>query len=190
MIEHERKILLSKDEYSYLLKKFGQDKPIIKQINYYFDTNDLAMNNQNITCRIRLKDGKYQGTIKQHFPETDHSTETEIDIRNGVYDNTFTDMGLILQGELVTERCVILKNPNIEVVLDKNVYLGHTDYELEIEYLPNYIYDINTTLQKITNILVDHHFSISLKEIMLRCKNAQSKCKRFFERKKINDFNS
>lgn len=185
MIEHERKILLSKDEYSYLLKKFGQDKPIIKQINYYFDTNDLAMNNQNITCRIRLKNGKYQGTIKQHFPETDHSTETEIDIRNSVYDNTFTDMGLILQGELVTERCVIIKNQNVEVVLDKNVYLGHTDYELEIEYALNQETKVQSILQTFLNILMQQKCFFTYKDKYEPTNNILSKSNRFFKRKSI-----
>ena len=60
MIELEKKLIISKEEYDYLIEHFGYDnqhcrKPIIKQINYYFDTDDLLMNAQNITCRIRLK---------------------------------------------------------------------------------------------------------------------------------------
>ena len=64
MTELEKKLLLLKEEYNYLFRIFGDSKNIKKQINYYFDTDDFSMNKQNVTCRIRLKDGKYKGTIK------------------------------------------------------------------------------------------------------------------------------
>ena len=68
MTELEKKILLTEEEYYYLMEHLGHDsplfpKPIVKQINYYFDTDDLSMNRQNTTCRIRLKDGKYNYSI-------------------------------------------------------------------------------------------------------------------------------
>lgn len=117
MTELEKKLLLSKDEYDYLMEHFGYEnpliqKPIVTQINYYFDTDDFAMNQQGTTCRIRLKDGKYKAIMKKHFANTDQSTETEMDIYTGLDNNAFTDMGLKLQGELVTERCIILKKRN------------------------------------------------------------------------------
>ena len=106
MTEREKKMLVSKDEYYYLIEQLGYElpgikKPVIRQINYYFDTEDLAMNQNHITCRIRLKNGHYKGIIKRHFPDTDQSTETEIKIYDGIYENTFTDMGLQLQGSLM-----------------------------------------------------------------------------------------
>lgn len=69
MAELEKKLLLTEDEYDYLMEHFGYEsplirKPIVTQINYYFDTDDFSMNRQNTTCRIRLKDGKYKVTIK------------------------------------------------------------------------------------------------------------------------------
>ena len=61
-----------------------------------------------------------------------------MEIRNGLESNAFTDMGLKLQGELVTKRCIVFKDADCEVVLDKNEYLGHKDFELEIEYTPDH----------------------------------------------------
>ena len=139
MTECEKKLLLSEEAYNALMEQFSSSrKPIVTQVNYYFDTDDFAMNRQDTTCRIRLKDGQYKATMKRHAAGTDQSTEAEMEIYAGLDNNAFTDMGLKLWGALTTHRCVLLKNPHLEVVLDKNEYLGYTDYELEIEYLPEY----------------------------------------------------
>jgi len=72
-----------------------------------------------------------------------------------------------------------MKEASYEVVLDCNEYLGVTDYELEIEYLPDYeeqacrvFKDILMILHNVTND--------SIKENKL---NPKSKSQRFFERK-------
>lgn len=183
MIETEKKLLLTKDEYDCLFSCFGKDKPIVRQINYYFDTEELSMNKQNITCRIRLKDGKYKGTIKHHAQNSDQSREIEIDVRNGLYDNIFVDMGLKRQGKLTTERCIILKDTVCEVVLDKNDYLGYTDYELEIEYAPGCESYAVSTLKTIADVLIHHNSSIN--DVAQRTCNVKSKSKRFFEKLSI-----
>ena len=139
MTELEKKLLLTEDEYDYLMELLCYESPLIQkpittQVNYYFDTDDFSMNLQNTTCRIRLKDGKYKATMKKHASGGDQSTETEMEIYDGLESNSFTKMGLTLQGELITKRCIVFKDTNCEAVLDKNEYLGHTDYELEIEY--------------------------------------------------------
>lgn len=183
MIEIEKKLLLTKDEYDCLFSHFCKDKPIVRQINYYYDTEELSMNRQNITCRIRLKDGKYQGMIKRHSSNSDQSTETQIDVSKGLYDNIFVDMGLKLQGKLTTERCTILNDTACDAVLDKNDYLGYTDYELEIEYAPGYESYAVSTLKTIADMLIHHNSSIN--DIVQRTCNVKSKSKRFFE--KINN---
>ena len=78
MTELEKKLLLTEDEYDYLMEHLGYEspliqKPIVTQINYYFDTDDFSMNRQNTTCRIRLKDGKYKATMKKHASGGDQS---------------------------------------------------------------------------------------------------------------------
>lgn len=190
MTELEKKLLLSQEEYDYLMEHFGydsslSDKSIIKQINYYFDTDDLSMNHQNITCRIRLKDGKYKGIMKQHTSNSDQSTEKEVEVRNGIYDNTFIDMGLTFQGRLITDRCVILKDSHCEVVLDKNEYLEHTDYELEIEYDYHYEKKAQALLQIFLDILTRHKYFVTYEECHLNAQNGSSKSNRFFARKSI-----
>ena len=189
MIELEKKLLLTEDEYSCLLEHFGKGKSSVKQINYYFDTEDLAMNRQNITCRIRLKDGKYKATMKRHTSGTDYSTETDMEVRDGIYENAFVDMGLKLQGKLVTKRCILMKDTNYEVVLDRNEYLGYTDYELEIEYSPDNEQDAYLAFRTIANVLLHRNSTLTLKDITLHFKSTRSKSKRFFEKISTNFFN-
>ena len=134
MMEYEKKLLLTEEEYVTLMKYF-QNGSSTKQINYYFDTDDLSMNKQGITCRIRYKNGTYKATVKKHKTDIqDCSEETVICSASELVEDVFTSMGLKLQGNLVTNRTVILKQNAYMVMLDKNDYLEHTDYELEIEY--------------------------------------------------------
>lgn len=189
MIELEKKLPLTKEEYTCLLEHFGQNRSMVKQVNYYFDTEQLSMNHQNITCRIRLKNGQYQATMKCHAYGKDQNTETELEIWDGIKENSFTRMGLQLQGMLITERCVLTQDAEYEVVLDKNNYLGYTDYEIEIEYSPNHEQDAATTLKQIIDVLISHDPKLTLQEMLLRTKHVPSKSKRFFTRRLSNDFN-
>lgn len=187
MTELEKKLLLTEDEYDYLMEHLGYEspliqKPIVTQINYYFDTDDFSMNRQNTTCRIRLKDGKYKATMKKHSFGTDQSTETEMEIYDGLESNAFTDMGLKLQGELITKRCVVLKDAHCEAVLDKNEYLGHKDFELEIEYSPEHEKDAQAILKIFKDMLIRRKCFLAYKESITDPPSIPSKSNRFFER--------
>lgn len=187
MTELEKKLLLTEDEYNYLMEHLGFEgsliqKPITTQINYYFDTDDFSMDRQNTTCRIRFKNGKYKATMKKHSSDGDQSTETEMEIRNGLKNNAFTDMGLKLQGELITERCIILQDGICEVALDKNKYLGCTDFELEVEYLPMFEHHADRVLGILMSYLVDNTTTLTAQNANNYLPNAHSKSKRFFER--------
>ena len=187
MTELEKKLLLTEDEYDYLMEHLGYESHLIQksvttQINYYFDTDDFSMNCQNTTCRIRLKDGKYKATMKRHSTGEDQSTETEMEIYNGLEGNAFTDMGLKLQGELITKRCVVFKDANCEAVLDKNEYLGHTDYELEIEYTSEHEKDAQAILKILRDMLTRRKCFLIYKEGIADPPKVPSKSKRFFER--------
>ena len=177
MTELEKKLLLSKEEYELIINHSNRHnketlKSATKQINYYYDTDELSMNRQNTTCRVRLKDGKYKGTIKYHLPQSEHSTETNVDVYDGIRKNAFTEMGLKLKGGLITERYIILKDSTCEVVLDKNTYLDHEDYELEIEYEPMFEHHAAQIFETIVNIC----------RVNPKARQVRSKSERFFER--------
>ena len=185
MIEHEKKLLLSKKQYEYLFNNYCttcSDITVIKQVNYYFDTDDFIMNRRNITCRIRLKNGKYVGTMKQHSSGTDNSTETQVNVKNGILENDFTEAGLKLQGELVTKRYILHRDSSSEVVLDKNEYLGYEDYELEIEYSDGHEKEACDIYDKIlTEISQIHPYPKDNVTFLY----VPSKSTRFFKRKSI-----
>jgi uncharacterized protein YjbK len=179
MIEREKKMLISKEDYERLMERYGRAndshlKPIAKQVNYYFDTDDFLMNSQNTTCRIRLKNDKYIATLKQHTKGSDLSTETNMKIFDGLTDNAFTAVGLKLQGELITYRCVIFRDDHCEVALDKNEYLGCEDYELEVEYDNMFAQDAERIIKEIAGLL----------NIETPSNTPLSKSTRFFEKKK------
>lgn len=189
MVELEKKFMLSKEEFDCLISHFGRRMSVAQQINYYFDTDDFSMNRQNITCRIRLKDGKYKGTVKQHITNTNRSIETDVEETRDVYNNAFIDMGLKLQGQLITKRHIISKNSVCEIALDKNEYLGFVDYELEIEYDNDHEQEASKALQSIIEVLMNNDPELTLKNIALRSSNLPSKSKRFFWRKLKNNTN-
>ena len=143
------------------------------------------MNRQNTTCRIRLKDGKYKATMKRHSTGKDQSTETEMEIFDGLESNAFTNMGLKLQGELITKRCIVFKDANCEAVLDKNEYLGHKDFELEIEYTPEHEKDAQAILKIFRDMLTRRKCFLIYKEGIAAPPKVPSKSNRFFERMSI-----
>ena len=182
MTEFEKKLLLTKKDYELLLARFGCERTI-KQINSYFDTEDLAMNRENVTCRIRSKDGKYEGRMKRHAPNGDQSTEIKIKIYDGLRHNTFTDMGLKLQGSLTTERHVIQRCDGIEAVLDKNEYLDETDYELEVEYSPNQEKEAKALFDLFCSTLAQNQRTPKNQESYQSLSRIPSKSNRFFTKK-------
>ncbi len=137
MYEYEKKVLLTRAEY--MLLRGAAQEPVkeFTQTNYYYDTEDLAWNRKGVTCRIREKAGKYIATRKDHrLGDWDYSFESSREA-DGPSDSRFFDgMGVVPQGTLVTERLVLYQGDGVEAVLDKNIYLGKVDYEMEIEYTP------------------------------------------------------
>ena len=78
MLEHEKKTMLTEDEYISIVMLMCKYAPMQTQTNYYFDTEDFSMNKNGITCRIRAKDGKFKSTVKRHYTG-DEDCSTEID---------------------------------------------------------------------------------------------------------------
>ena len=148
-IEIEYKTLLTKHDYETLLQKiFNKVKPIV-QINYYFETENFALKNFHSALRIREKDGAYTLTLKQPHPEgilETHDDLSQEELQQWLKGNAvskpnisrqlatmdITENDFIYFGALETSR-YSLKQDDILYVLDKSIYNGMTDYELEIE---------------------------------------------------------
>ena len=186
MKEFERKMLLSKSEYDCIMAHFGKREHTTRQINYYFDTDDFSMNRRGVTCRIREKDGKLKATYKDHRRAKRFcSEETDLKITNGLKDNDFVSMGLSYQGRLDTYRTIIFKNAFCTVTVDRNEYLGTTDYELEAEYVEGQEVLVMTHVKEMLELLripvkFDNPDAIDTGVIYIKSKSA-----RFFGRKEL-----
>ena len=75
-IEIEFKTKIDQDKYEELLKEFSLEENVFKQTNYYFDTNNLDLNEKKMVLRIRqkrehsfkltLKSQSEQGSFEYH----------------------------------------------------------------------------------------------------------------------------
>ena len=166
---------------------WGSDVAPKIQTNYYFDTDDYAMNQKGITCRVRSKNGMYQAVVKSHVRDiSDCSVESTSEVQDEFDINVFREMGLHIQGSLVTERTIIYEDTFCKAVLDRNLYLGCIDYELEIEYSEGYESHALHVLHQAAEILLLNRCISGVEEFHCRVGASQSKSERFFERKAMN----
>lgn len=187
MLEFEKKILLSEEEYNLLSCFFSKDTDNSNlHINYYYDTNTFDMNKKGITCRVRRKNGKLEATVKSHCGnKTECSVEISVDVNNQFQVECFEIMGLKLQGSLVTNRNEIYNDGICQAVLDCNFYLDRVDYELEIEYLQGNEKNAEQLLEEIAKVLLYGKLITSVEEFYRRTEYSKSKSERFFDCKKI-----
>ena len=182
-LEYEEKILLRPEEFAMMKRLIGEPIQFYKQINYYYDTAELDMNRIGTTLRIREKDGIYTATIKEH--NHNYNVEKSKRVKNEFDVSLFSVKGVRLLGSLLTERICMLKEDGLEIVLDKNIYLDTTDYELEIEYSPKNEGKAKEVICNIGNLLdKEKTCNSDYCEFYNRTKLAKSKSQRFFERLK------
>lgn len=183
MIEREKKILLTRVEYETLFELLLPQGCLITQRNHYYDTPTFLATTHRITYRIREKDGKYQATVKEHCVKgsTECSLETNVGYAKNEYDvSVFETPSLVYQGVLETQRLCVNFGAGVEVALDKNLYLGHCDYELEVEYAEDCEKAALECIGNLEEILKCHTCAHLFKRINL----GASKSERFFFRKR------
>lgn len=186
MLEFEKKIMLSELEYVFLKDTLFENNDSVEHTNYYYDTNDFQMNDLGITCRVRESNGIFIPTIKEHCKNgTDCSVEHSYSM-NTMQDVFIKEMSLSYQGNMHTFRNVICNQKN-QIAIDKNIYLGVVDYELEVEYEYGYEGSAIFELRKIANDLCLANLCVSPEEFLSRIGQNDNKSKRFFARK--NDSN-
>lgn len=142
-IEIEFKTAIPEETYYKLLKEFNLENNIFKQTNYYFDTDNYDLMNQEIVLRIRLKPNEhYKVTLKSQGDYQAFESHVILKaeqalsmIENGFYTNVFfkdTDYFVTFKASLENHR-VSTPYENGTLFLDRCDYHGITDYEVEYE---------------------------------------------------------
>ena len=183
MVELEKKVLLSEQEYLFLKQLWFCRGDYILQTNRYYDTEDRLLCCRGITCRIREKGGKCKATIKNHrIKRQDASLEYSVPIKGLWDDGIFRAFGLFCQGMLTTERIVLRVCNGVAMMLDRNQYLNTVDYELEIEYSSAFRQKVDEILAYIANTLEKGQTDFNREKFFKRIEISASKSSRFFDR--------
>lgn len=152
--EVEIKILLDQEQFERVFayaKTVGGKTTV--QTNYYYDTADELFCNRGMTLRIREKAGKFVLTLKKKVAKWKNgaaSEEYHFGVETPPKELVFSSVPQLLErlekedmplpqsvfcsGSLVTERTrFTIPVFDLSVELDRSLYLGQTDFELECE---------------------------------------------------------
>ena len=175
---YRRNLLLSEKEYNTLLEYYNGGLRRSEQTIYYFDTEDAFIDKTGMECTICVENGKHEAMIRSHSIE--HATgheECEDGDWSSIFHNGFTRKGLVCHGALWCDKTFLYRRETIEMTLEKNSYLGCTDYELQLRFGR---YDVDCAkllLLKVRRIL-------RCGNLTNRISNTPIKARRFFERAK------
>ena len=155
MLEKEIKILLEKDEYDLLAEKLAFDSELCQVNHYYYSA---ACAEKRISVRVREVGGRTLLQVKLPV-----STEGSLAVREELereLDSVPERIGAELLseicgvnedavrlGSLATVRRLSYQIEGVELALDRNDYLGVTDYELEAEYTGDYPEEVVSLLK-------------------------------------------
>lgn len=172
--EKEFKYVVSAELFQAFMSKCNEEYPFVKyklQANYYYDTDENALNKLRTTVRIRQQHSDMKLQIKRHRKNKDGLATS--DEYSGQIDTLPSTLkipevydALILKGVLITERTMFSFGGNSIICFDSNMYLGICDYEIEIE-----VDDADINLARML-----------IEDLGLTSKSFLSKSERFFER--------
>lgn len=140
-IEIEFKTAIDKKRYLELLKLFELEDNVFKQTNFYFDTDNLDLNNDHTVLRIRQNGDRYKVTLKRQSEKRAFENHVLLTkekalemIENGFNTNEFFSIDYLVtfKSSLDNYRASV---PYLEgtLFLDRCDYDGITDYEIEYE---------------------------------------------------------
>ncbi|MBR1392444.1 MAG: CYTH domain-containing protein [Ruminococcus sp.] len=146
MLEKEIKLMLSEEEYLRLKNGLRFDGEAVQTNHYYYSAE---CSQRRISVRVREIDGKALLQIKLPV-----STEGSLAVREEL-ERELPSVPETVGQELLSEICGVdgearrigalstlrllsHQIENVELCLDRNEYLGITDYELEAEYTGEY----------------------------------------------------
>ena len=154
MTENEFKIMLTESQYNAVHSLYAWDSAI-EQVNHYYDTKELYYSDNHITVRVRTVLGKY--LLQMKLPTDCGSAEVEsaekiAAVSRKELERELDEIPEVISGSVLSEMSGIGGLPDArllgrlstirsvkrfdggEIDLDKSVYFGRTDHELEVEF--------------------------------------------------------
>jgi len=141
-VEIEYKVIISKEDSLILIDKLDSfEHELFIQTNYYYDTLDRKLKQNQASFRIRYIENKkqYLYTLKEKLVEGQLETENILSNNdvNLIKEDLFSKYGidkkdLLMLGSLKTTRHEY-KYKGTNFCIDKSEYRGLTDYEIECE---------------------------------------------------------
>ena len=152
-IEYEARAMITEEQYFEIMDFFSKvkkEKKYIRNVNTYFDYEDLFLTNHQVVIRTRsIDDKEYELTLKIKGESGD--TEYNLQLSKNEYDK-INETAQILEGNIKDKlleykvdlsklkRITTLSTIRLEVyykkytlVIDKNEYDDKTDYNVEVE---------------------------------------------------------
>ncbi len=170
--EIEFKTFITEAQYSFLLKEFELENNVFPQTNFYFDTEDSKLLQDKTVLRIRQKGNNFKLTKKTRAElgaDETHlllSKDHALELLETGFDAKIIGIPYFVKNvaSLTTHRAST-PYKNGTLFLDKSVYYGNVDYEIEYE-----VDDINQGLADFKNFLAK--YNIEYKESIRKSKRA------------------
>lgn len=138
--EIEFKTFISKEDYEKLITEFELENNVFSQTNFYFDTEDTKLMEDKTVLRIRQKGSNYKLTKKTRAnvgADETHiliSKERAEELLSKGFDASVIGLPYYVYNiaQLTTYRASTPYKDGT-LFLDKSIYYGHIDYEIEYE---------------------------------------------------------
>lgn len=172
--EKEFKYEVGSELFQAFLSKCNEEYPFVEhklQVNYYYDTDENALNKLRTTVRVRQQHSNMKLQIKRHR-KNNHGLVTsdectgQIDTLPSTLKISDEHDALFLKGVLITERTMFSFGESSIICFDSNMYLGVCDCEIEIE--------VDDADLKLAQMLIE--------DLGVASKSFLSKSERFFRR--------
>lgn len=189
-IEIEFKNMLTKEEFTLLKDYLNLSESMFHtQENHYFDTSNFYLKELGCALRIRMKNNKYEVTLKEPLETGLLETNQQLNTKDA---EKMMQHGIIIEGpvkdqlsrlnipldkleyfgSLTTSRAEKKYDGGL-IVLDHSSYLNKEDYELEYE-----VEDFETGQKRF------HHL---LKKLNIPIRKSDNKIQRFYHAKYRNE---
>lgn len=147
MLEKEIKLMLTEEEYHRLATEFDFSSEVC-QVNHYFTCPECAKKRISVRVRevggkallqVKLPAGGGSGALMVREERERELSEVPDRLPAEVLDEICGIRAEAVRiGSLATLRKLCYEYEGVELALDKNEYLGITDYEAEAEYTGEY----------------------------------------------------